>query len=170
MSDKNTLRHKIVHLSNGTSVIVCTGITLSADNTISKRVSDLSWCFINPKATGKGRQSKAFKLGSNEKSLKAIQSYIEELGYSVPEAFGLVRPTSLTNLTVKKRTIYVRVNTPTGQIAFSFQYKINDPVSYHDAMDNALALRDHLIDSRKERQQLLARIDELEPVVRLLKA
>jgi len=167
---KGTLKHKIIHLANGESVVVCTGVTLSDDRSTSKRMHDCGWRFIDPdtKLEPKQKLSKLFKEGSNKKSLNKLKTHIESAGYTLPTAFGSVSLTNTTNITIKRRRIYLRINTSTGQLGFSFQYQANDAVSFHDAMDNAIALRDHLIGSRKERQQLLDKVNELEPLVSLL--
>lgn len=167
---KGKLKHKIIHLANGESVVVCTGVTLSDDRSTSKRMHDCGWLFIDPDTSlePKRKQSKLLKEGSNKKSLSELKTHIESAGYTLPEAFGSIQPTNTQNITIKRREIYLRINTSTGQLGFSFQYQGNDPVSFHDAMDNAIALRDHLLDSRKERQQLLEKVNELEPLVSLL--
>ena len=96
-------------------------------------------------------------------------SYVEEAGYIVPEAFGYIGTTDTTSISVKRSRLYVRVGTSKGQLGFSFQYQPNSPVSFHDAMENAIRLRDSLWEFREERQQLLDRVGELEPVIDLLK-
>lgn len=163
------LEHKIVYIPTGETVVVCTGVVLLDGHSNANRAYNCSWKFLEPEC-GYQKHHKVVKNDNNAKSLKALKEHIESLGYEMPEAFGLILPTNFKNITVKKRRVFVRVNTTTGATSFSFQYQPESVTSYHDAVENAVDLRDHLTDSRMERQKLLERIAETDRVLRLIKA
>lgn len=162
------LEQKFIHIPSGETVVVCTGVVLLDNHSDFKQSHRSSWKFLQP-IEGPGKESLVIKKSTNQKSLNELRDIIWSLGYDVPESYGLILNTDLTNITVKKTKIFVRVNSSTSEpLSFSFQYQSDSLTSYHNAIENALSLRDHLVEARVERSALVKRVNEANRILKVI--
>lgn len=165
--ENRKLKQKFIHIPTGETVVVCTGVILLDSQSFAHQAHRCSWKFLSPEDDIK-KESRVVKEQTNEKSLSALKQIIEEAGYEVPDSYGLILNTDFTSITLKKHKIYVRVSSQDKALSFSFQYRPDNLTSYHNAVENALELRDYLVESRNERTKLLEREAEANKILKLI--
>lgn len=151
MSDSYKLDPKVIHLPNKTSIVVCTGMHIVATRSKTDGAGGPirpAWRFVAPKDGPKVEHS--LRTNSDHEAVYDFGDRLTAAGYELPEAYGLSGPTELSNIIIKSRVIVVRVNSEgESSSLFSFQYNRFNFTSYDEAMQNAISLRNLLIDQRK---------------------
>lgn len=163
------LEQKLIHIPTGETVVVCTGVVLVDEHSLFNQAHRSSWKFLEPLEGGK-KESSLVKRASNQLSINELGKLIESLGYELPESYGIIVNTDTTNITVKKKRIALRLAFSQNNYKnFSFQYRADSITSYHDAMHNALDLRELLYSVREERNRLNKQVSEAREILKIVK-